>query len=335
MGVCIQTVRGGIAPVQLGFCHSHEHLHINKGQSAQINPALCIDDPERTAVELKVFRRAGGSAVVDAQPVGCGRGAGQLLALSQQSGVHVIASTGFHKRVFYPAGHWIFSYSEAQLTALFCEELQEGMYLDGDTAPPKQRSAIPAGQIKAALDAPGMDEQAQKLFTAAAAAAIETGAPLMVHIEQGADPTALADFLQRRKLDLTQVIFCHMDRAVPELAIHKAMCKRGIFMEYDTIAREKYHSNQREAELICQMVRAGFGGQILLGLDTTRQRLAAYGGHPGLTYLLLEFVPMLRENGLSQQQILSLFCQNPARAFCMRAANGSKNNLVHAQRNEH
>lgn len=317
MAKSVYTVLGPVEPGALGFTHCHEHLCILPGRSAQVNPALCIDDEMRTLRELQAFRAAGGGAIVDAQPVGCGRSAEVLARLAQQSGVHIIASTGFHKMLFYPEGHWIFAWSEDQLTDLFCAELEHGMCRTADDAPPTGQTGIRAGIIKTALDAGTMDAQYQKLFAAAARAAVTTGAPLMAHIEQGSDPRALADFWQQRGVDLRRVLFCHMDRAVPDLAVHKEICARGITLEYDTIAREKYHGNEREVEIVQELVAAGYGGQLTMGLDVTRERLAAYGGAPGLCFLKETFVPMLLAAGISTATVRDIFVNTPARVLAM------------------
>ncbi|MDR0841314.1 MAG: phosphotriesterase [Christensenellaceae bacterium] len=311
----IHTVCGLIPPEALGFCHSHEHLCILDGQSARINPALRIDDEDLTLRELLEFKAAGGGAVVDAQPVGCGRGAAALRRLSEKSGVHVIASTGFHKMEFYPADHWIFTRDEKQLTDLFCTELRSGMYLDGDAAFPACRSDIKAGQIKAALGAGPFHAQYRKLFAAAASAAVATGAPLMVHIEPGSDVQIPANFLARQGVNLSRVIFCHMDRAVPDMSVHTLLCERGITLEYDTIAREKYHSDAREVEIVQCLLQAGHAGRLLMGLDVTKRRIKAYGGAPGLSYIQTHFLPQLRQCGVEEDAIQKIFYANPARIF--------------------
>ena len=69
----VMTVLGPVAPQALGFCQSHEHLCILDGQSARCNPALRIDDPRASRLELEDYRAAGGGAVVDAQRCGAGR----------------------------------------------------------------------------------------------------------------------------------------------------------------------------------------------------------------------------------------------------------------------
>ena len=78
---------GPISPEELGFTQCHEHLLLSKGESYRQNPALWMDDVESSIKEAKVYRERGGSALVEAQPVG-------------RTGVNIVASTGYHKRLF-------------------------------------------------------------------------------------------------------------------------------------------------------------------------------------------------------------------------------------------
>jgi phosphotriesterase-related protein len=310
----ITTVLGDIQPSELGFCQSHEHLSILGG-----NPASdrCIDDREKSRQELELYRRSGGWAVVDAQGLGCGRDAAMLREISERSGVHIIASTGFHKMLFYPEGHWIYSITADDLTRLYTAELTRGMFIGGDGYPVKQIDAR-AGQIKTALDAGEFTPQYRKVFTAAAEAAKISGAVLMAHIEKGSDPIALADFLDGQGVAPDRIIFCHLDRAVADIGIHREVCARSITLEYDTIGRPKYHDDEEEVRIILEMLKAGYEKQLLMSLDTTRTRLRSYGGTPGLTYIIESFIPLLRRRGLSEAQINLFFKENPARVFSKR-----------------
>ncbi|MDR1618469.1 MAG: hypothetical protein LBS06_05405 [Treponema sp.] len=314
----ITTVTGDIPPGDLGFCQSHEHLWA-AGYPGAVNPDLRIDDLEKSRAELERYRLAGGAALTDAQPPGCGRDAAALKTLSERSAVRIIASTGFHKMIYYPGDHWIYRAGADALTRFFLEELSEGMYTgDVMTLPDPSsgtRSSCRAGQIKAALDAGAFSPRYEKCFTAAAEAAKASGAPLMVHIEKGSDPLALADFLVRRGLVPERLIFCHLDRAVADIAVHRELCRRGIYLEYDTIGRPKYHDDEHEARIILDMVRDGYAGQLLMSLDTTRARLSSYGGRPGLVHILARFIPLLRRRGVPEAQIQAFFRENPARAF--------------------
>ena len=311
----ITTVQGDISPGQLGFCQSHEHLSIARGYPAQIFSHQCIDDEDLSSRELEQYRQAGGCAVVDAQPVGCGRDARMLEEISRRSGVHIICSTGFHKMLFYPEGHWVYSFTVDELACLYIEELTRGMYVECDTGLPGRQTACRAGQVKAALDAGALTGQYKKMFRAAAKAANHTKAALMVHIESGSDPVALADFLQNEGVDPQRMIFCHMDRSIPDLAVHKKLCARGIYMEYDTVARPRCHSDEREAEIVLEMLEAGYESRLLMSLDVTRDRLLSYGGTVGLGYIRKTFLPALSRRGVSTEQLESIFVTNPGRIF--------------------
>ena len=317
----IMTVTGPAEPDALGFCHSHEHLALGKGQSFIVNPVLWIDDAEKSTQEVIAFREAGGGTLIDAQPVGCGRMHAMLRAISRESGVNIVASTGFHKMCFYPEDHWIRTASAEDLAKIFLRETKDGMYEDSDVIMPDPDAAAPAGapragQIKTALDTEGLTPLYERLFRAAAAAQLSSLVPLMVHIEQGSDPLALLRFLTDLGVKPEQLIFCHMDRAVADLGVHEEAARAGVFLEYDTIARFKYHSDEEELRIFRHMLDAGFGDRLLFSLDTTRARLRAYDpSAPGLDYILRVFVPKMLEAGITKEQIRAVSHDNFVRVF--------------------
>jgi phosphotriesterase-related protein len=64
------------------------------------------------------------------------------------------------------------------------------------------------------------------------------------------------------------------------------------------------------------MFEAGLGGHILLGGDNARRSYwKAYGGGPGMAYTLERFVPRLRAEGFTQNEIDEILIRNPAKAF--------------------
>ncbi len=311
----IMTVNGAIAPEKLGFCQSHEHLMIKKGFPASVFSHQQIDDIEKSTAELIEYYEHGGRSVVDAQPLGACRDTENLLEISKKSRVQIIASTGFHKMIFYPENHWIKTINSDELTEIYINELTNGMYIDGDLHKPEKQINACAGQIKTAIDSGKISYIYEKLFTAAADAAIESGSPIMVHIETDSNPVYLAEFFEKKNLDLNKIVFCHMDRSIPDLNIHKELCKRGVYMEYDTIARNKYHSDEKEIEIISEMIESGFENQILMSLDITRDRIKNYGGRPGLSYILDNFINNLNSNGINKNLTDKFFIHNPAKFF--------------------
>jgi 5-phospho-D-xylono-1,4-lactonase len=314
----ITTVTGPISPEEIGFCHSHEHLFLKNGKSAKIDPALCIDDFDKTVQELNLFKEAGGTTIVEAQPVGCGRNGKWLAAASQQTGIQIVASTGFHKLIFYPEDHWIHTIDADKLSELFIDELQNGMYTDGEEAWPQDQITAKPGIIKTASDFDGVGGSLYRYFKAAAQAAITTGTPIMSHTEMGRAALDQIKLYTDFGLPASQLIICHLDRKMDNADYMLHVASTGVYLELDTIGRFKYHSDEEEVELIIKLIEAGYENQILLGLDTTRKRLKSYGGELGLDYLAKVFLPTLEEAGVPKSLIHKMVCDNSARAFSKR-----------------
>jgi len=315
MEVRIQTVCGNITANDLGFCHSHDHIMVARGKSFEIDPALCIEDYEKSLKELNLFESAGGGTIVDCQPIGAGRMSAHLVNLSAESNVHIVASTGFHKMAFYEDDHWIFSFNETQMEEIFVHELTQGMYTNTENVTPSHFHGAKAGAIKVAYDIAGLTPQYKKLFKAAASAQKKTNAPMIIHIDNGCNPLVLDDFLTECNVAHQKRIYCHLDRAVADVTIHIELCKRGSYVEYDTIHRLKYHSDTHEIAIIKRVLDAGFSDRILLGLDSTSKRLKAYGGEPGLDYIKKSFIPMMEAEGIKRHIAEGFMLANPAKAF--------------------
>lgn len=311
----ITTVLGEIDVNQLGFCQCHEHLLISKGQSFQFNQALFFDEVDKSTYEVKQYMLAGGSTLIDAQPIGCNRMAMGLAQIAKETGVNLIASTGFHKMIFYPKNHWIFSIEEDELTQIYIDELTLGMYVNCDTSLNKEQCLHKAGIIKTALDVEGLSPQYVKLFKAAAIASLKTGVPIMIHIEQGTHVLELFEFLNSLGVQPSKLIFCHMDRACKDLSIHKEICKKGSYLEFDTIGRYKYHDDSHEITLFKALLESGYEDQLLFSLDTTRTRLNAYGGDIGLAYILTTFIPLMKESGITESQVNKISNKNCSHAL--------------------
>jgi phosphotriesterase-related protein len=311
--MAIQTVLGPVS--HLGFCHSHEHLFIARGTPALVNPVLVIDDYELTKQEALMFKEAGGEAIVDAQPLGCGRMEQEQIRLAQETGLKLVLPTGFHKLSFYRPDHWIRTYDARRLADIFIHELQTGMFVGTDEQEPGEYIEARAGFIKVAIDQERLEDRDWRWFEASAEASLTTGAPIMCHVESSEQAWELVRYYKSRGVPAERIIICHLDRSLDEPDQHLLIAEEGVYLEYDTIGRFKYHDDEGEADLIVRMVNAGFSNRLLLGLDTTRARLLAYQGEIGLTYLIRSFLPLLRQRGLSQADIDRFMIHNPTRAF--------------------
>lgn len=310
----VRTVLGDLPASDLGHVQCHEHIFLKKGNSYLQNPALCMDDMSRSLRELCDYRAAGGAMIVDAQPVGCGRDGAALMELSAKSGVGIVAVTGFHKKCFFEDGTDYLSWPEEKLAQLYSSEVTEGL-LAADNG----RLSAKAGLIKMSCD-PGCftDATYGRLFTAAAAAAGETGAAVLVHTESGVDSLKLVDLLGGYGVAPQRIILCHLDRTWHDAEYHKEALSMGCFLCYDSVHRLKYVSDEAEIALLHSVKKTGGLKQILLSLDTTNQRLRAYHAKDmGLDYILTNFIPMLLKNDFSSDEIYDMCQCNPCRALGM------------------
>jgi phosphotriesterase-related protein len=305
----VETVLGPVDALSLGHCQPHEHLFVRDTPAAEKNPALRIDDEEKSLRELLNYRAAGGGMILDAQPFGAGRDAMALSRLSRKSGVHIITVTGYHRPMFYPPDAFLFQADEGALFERFLMELQVGITDDFTRLP------VRAGAVKAALGPEGPVGRDRTLLRAAAKAAAQAHVSLVLHPEAGAGAVEAVHLAERMGLDPARVLVCHADRQADDFRPHEEIAKTGAYLEYDTIHRLKYHDDASEIRLILHMLEMGFRDRLLLSLDTTAARLHHYGGEIGLNYLLETFLPALSRAGVPAADIRQITHANPARAL--------------------
>lgn len=302
----IMTVQGALEGTKMGYCQMHEHVFVRATPNSKKNPALEISNEALSAQELKAYRRAGGMAILDAQPVGAGRDAAALERLSRESGVTIITVTGYHLPGFYQAEHWIHSESKEQLQERFLQELREGC---------EEAKNVRPGAVKAAIPASGPEGRFETLIRAAAGAAAGADVPLILHTEKGAGAVKAVRLCEQEGLDPRRIAVCHADRQAEAYQPHEEIARTGAYLEYDTIGRYKYHDDESERRLILHMLEQGCIERLLLSLDTTAARLTSYGGEIGLDYMRKNFLPGLRAAGLSQGEIDQITVENPRRIF--------------------
>ncbi|MFD0023973.1 phosphotriesterase [Streptomyces sp. NPDC058382] len=292
MVATVRTVLGDIPADELGVCDAHDHLFLR----SPVLPGQELDDPGDAADRLRAFRALGGGAVVQWTPYGMGRGAASLAGLSRTTGTHVVAATGLHQAVHYPPE--LLNRIREDLASLFVTELTRGI---GSTG-------VRAGLIKVAGAFHTVDAHARLTMTAAAGAHHRTGAPIAVHLELG---TAAADVLDLLCGELGvaphRVILGHLGRS-PDSATQLAAAGAGAFLAFDGPSRAHHATDWRLPEELAALAEAGFGGQLLLGGDTTVPET------PGMPHLLRGLRPRLEET-LGAEAVNAALVGNPARAF--------------------
>jgi len=326
-GRFVRTVRSDIRPEDVGFTHCHEHTFILPGPSCQVNPELLLDNLEKTTAELADYYAAGGRSVVDAQPIGPERAPRMQRLASERSGVHIVATTGFHRAIYYPSGHFRFREPAEKLAERMIAEITTGMaeYSDsgavGRISNPSHAATqtdVRAGLLKMASDYHLIDAQAEKAAEAVAIAHLQTGAPILTHTEFGTCALEQIRLFKRLGVAASALLLSHLDRN-PDPILHEEIADAGAYLIYDGISRVKCHPDSTIVGLITRLTEAGHARRILLGMDMGRRSMwRSYGGGPGMTYLADTFLRKLRMAGMGNEQVAMFTEYNPAAALSFR-----------------
>jgi phosphotriesterase-related protein len=170
--------------------------------------------------------------------------------------------------------------------------------------------------IKAGASYQHISPLEERRLIAAAKGHRETGAAILVHTEIGTCAHAIIDLLTQEGVQPGRIVLAHLDRN-PDLDLHSEVAARGVFLEYDTPGRIKYRPDSQLIDLIESMAAAGHAGRMLLGLDLgQRDYFRAYGGGPGLAFLMEGFVPRLRRR-IGDAVVDAILVANAARAFAL------------------
>lgn len=302
----VMTVQGPVPYETLGITDAHNHVWIGAISGAEPGSPV-LDQYDLILKELSEYRQLGGGAILDCQPGGCGRDGNKLFTLSLASKVHIVASTGFHRKKYYPLDYWLWRASDQEVCDYLCSELEQGLTETADHSHP-----IRAGFIKIALES----SWAACPLTAmegAAAAAIKTQALLEIHTEQGALAEKACIFFTDRGMQPHQLVLCHMDKR-PDISLHKALANFGVLLEYDTFYRPKYHPDVNLWPLIDEMAAVGLGSRIALATDMANSALYQHiGGGPGLARLPGEIQASLAKRNIPQIAIQQMLGGNIAR----------------------
>ena len=295
----VETVLGRRELPVGGLIDAHGHLWIAPPPGVP-EDAPVLDREDAITEELGAFAAAGGAAVVDCQPPGAGRDVRVLARLAALTGLAVVAATGFHLRRWHGrggGGAWSLGADAAR--AAFVAELRDGLVEDGTVLPAR------AGVVKAAH--PGHSEPASdRLLAAAAGAAAEAGALLVVHTERGAAVEALAELLVGCGASPRRIMLCHVDKR-PDLGLHRELAEAGFLLEYDTFLRPRYAPEANVWPLVDAMLAHGHDDAIACGLDLADASMWRFGGHPaGMAGLGSVVADGLRRRGATPSQVARL-----------------------------
>lgn len=325
MTATVNTVLGPVEANKLGKTLFHEHFVFGfPGYQGDIT----IGEFDREAalqagiaVAEKLIAR-GVKTVVDATPNECGRNPELLREISASTGLQIVCATGYYHEGESAPAYFRFraavSDAEKDIEEMFRKEITEGI----------GRTGIRAGVIKLASSKNIITDYEKVFFRAAAKVQKDTGVTIMTHTQEGTMGPEQAELLQAEGADPGRVVIGHMCGNT-NLVDHIRILQTGFFVGFDRFGMEGFLGAPpdalREAMLI-GLIGIGYGNQLLLSHDTVSYDLGRpfkkwpehlekmmANSHP--THILDDVVPILKNAGITEDQIDRLLAQNPQRLF--------------------
>ncbi|HZP27479.1 MAG TPA: hypothetical protein VFC99_00890 [Acidimicrobiia bacterium] len=325
----VQTVTGPVDATRLGRTLVHEHIRISYwGEEydrsySQWNRA----DAVATAVDkMAELLDAGFRTFVDPCPIELGRDPELYAEIAQKSGMNIVCTTGFYtEHMGWGLPPYWRARDPEEVAEHYVAELTEGIAGTGGIRP---------GAIKAATGLEVSDAE-RRVLTGAALAQREAGVAIITHTENSRNGDVQQDIFESAGAELGRVLIGHQDEQEDVAPIRK-LVERGTFVGVDRIGLEILAPDVRRAEHVSTLVREGFTSQVCLSQDhictmtaprppmwtppEARERRAAMAkairwqvSERPYTYLWTDFVPMLRERGVTDADLETIFVDNPRR----------------------
>ena len=285
-----------------GYTWVHEHLHIDL--SGFKNNLDCrLDQYDLICQEMKDLRALGVSNIIEMTNRYMGRNPQFMVDLMRDTGINVMACTGYYQDAFFP--EHVAARSVEQLAQEMVDEIVIG--IDG--------TELKAGIIAEIGSSEGViTPLEEKVFIAAARAHIETGRPISTHTSFSTMGVEQLVLLQAHGVDLSRVTVGHCDLK-DNLDNILRMIDLGAYVQFDTIGKNSYYPDEKRIGMLHALRNRGLLNRVMLSMDITRRsHLKANGGN-GYDYLLTTFIPQLRQSGFSQADVDTMLRDNPSQFF--------------------
>jgi phosphotriesterase-related protein len=345
----IRTVLGDVDSGRAGVTLAHEHI-LYAYPGADLDHRTQFDFEEVAESIAGVLRSGladnGIATLVEMTPVEVYRHPPLMRAVSERSGVNIIAVTGFFPESMGIPYYWRRQTVE-ELTEFFVTDLTEGMLFQA------RQTGIRAGAIKIATGGEGVattpspvgvhgrriTKIEDRIIRAAARAQQAVGCAINTHT----DPNDYAvtnpgleqlDILAEEGADISKVIVGHaliQPRGMEQAA---EICERGATVNVDHVGIPWKHDSVDQldgllAERVAELAARGYADRISMSYDrwffnpratVTQLDPEFLNAKVPYNHMFDAFVPRLAKLGLSDDVIRGFLVGNPKRIFEITSA---------------
>lgn len=269
-----------------------------------------LDDVELVVQEVSRYSALGGASIIETTGIGLGRDLAALRYISERTGIHVIAGTGYYLHDAIPAE--VRELSPAAIAERILSDLADG-----------EEGARPGiiGEIGVGEHFTHAEEASLR---GACLARTQVPLPMQIHLpawRRRADE--VLDIVEEYGIDPATVVLCHMGPSGADLDYQESVLRRGAYVQYDMIGMELFYADQdaqcpsdeENATWLARLADRGHLSRLLISQDIFLKSLLRRHGGPGYGHILQYFVPRLMRHGFDKSAIDRLLISNPRDLF--------------------
>ena len=311
----LQTVNGVIAGEEMGVTLTHEHIFVGSRDMWSAFGDNWVNRKELADYAVKELtlcrERWGLRTMLDGTATDTARDVGLIREVAEESGVQIAYSTGlYHAEAPFIAGK-----RPEEFAKYFIEECKSGS-AGFDCKP---------AFLKCATGKLGMTDINRIEVAAMAVTQRETGLPLFCHNEHKVHTAdAQIEVFREYGADLSRVIIGHASDC-PDVDYLMGLYETGVWLSFDRIGPGR---TEIPAKVVAELLKRG-ADRILLSHDhcvyldfgnASWEKTRAKGWEDlnlDFCYLFRNYLPALKELGVTDEQIHMLTVENPAKAYCI------------------
>lgn len=306
------SVLGPVEPEALGVTLIHEHIIADFIGAAETGTHRYNADTvvAKALPYLLELKKMGCSTFIDCTPVYLGRDVRVLESLAKATGLNIFTNTGYYgavKQKFLPAH----AYTETaeQLTARWVDEFRNGI----------EGSGVYPGLIKTSVDEGPLTPVCKKILSAVAMTHLQTGLSISAHTGNGVAALEELSILKRTGVDASAFRWVHAQNE-QDKEIHLRAAKMGAWIEFDGINGTQPESIKHHVECVKTMKENGLLNKTLISQDAGWYWVGESEGGTfrGYTSIFETFVPALKKEGFTDDEITQLLVHNPKESLTIK-----------------
>ncbi|HSP38338.1 MAG TPA: hypothetical protein VLR26_11350 [Frankiaceae bacterium] len=321
----VETVRGPLDVSALGTTLMHEHVFTLSTEHVQnYGAGDWWDEEERVqdAIEkLTALKEIGIDSIVDPTVWGLGRYIPRIQRIAEQIELNIVVATGLYfdddvpRQYEHRGPGLLIDPGVDPMVGDFTRDITEGIAETG----------VKAAFLKCMIEHKGMTPGAERILRACARTHRETGVPITVHTNSFIGAGRLAkELFEQENVDLTKVVIGHAGDS-NDLDYLKELADAGCILGMDRFGLDIYNPTDQRVATIVALAEQGYADRMVLAHDAfcyidyfpgeLQDAIKQVTPNWNYRHISEDVLPMLRDRGVSDEQLTTMLVDNPRRYF--------------------